>query len=281
MSPRMWVTSPCWCRASRTVPRRGSSPWLKWLVTTSVMSMSGRAARIWANARSTLKWPGKVRRPRWTMRTGAMARGRLASSAVRVVVTGSKGFVGHWMLAHLEEMHDEALGIDTEVDITDRRAVHDALTGWAPDAVCHLAAQASVGASWADQGQTYRVNTLGSLHVIEAALACPARPRVLLISSSEVYGRVGSGDLPLQEDHPLRPVSPYAASKAAAEMIGLQAWLGSGLEVVRVRPFNHTGPGQRTDFVVPALAEQIANAVQTGADRLLTGNLEARRDLTD
>jgi GDP-4-dehydro-6-deoxy-D-mannose reductase len=76
-------------------------------------------------------------------------------------------------------------------------------------------------------------------------------------------------------------MSPYAASKAAAELIGLQAWLGNGLEVVRARPFNHTGPGQRPDFVVPALARQVAAAAVSGSRVLETGNLDARRDLTD
>jgi GDP-4-dehydro-6-deoxy-D-mannose reductase len=88
-------------------------------------------------------------------------------------------------------------------------------------------------------------------------------------------------ELPLREDHPFAPVSPYAASKAAAEVVALQAWLGTGLEVVRARPFNHTGPGQRTDFVVPALAQQIAEAARSGRRELKTGNLDARRDLTD
>jgi GDP-4-dehydro-6-deoxy-D-mannose reductase len=96
-----------------------------------------------------------------------------------------------------------------------------------------------------------------------------------------VYGRVRPVDLPLREERALAPVTPYAASKAAAEMVALQAWLGFGLEVVRARPFNHTGPGQRTDFVVPALAQQVAQAAQTGARSLRTGNLDVRRDLTD
>jgi GDP-4-dehydro-6-deoxy-D-mannose reductase len=200
---------------------------------------------------------------------------------VRVLVTGSQGFVGHWLTAHLEGGGDEVVGLDTEVDITAparlRRFVADA----EPDAVCHLAARASVGASWEDSEATYLVNTVGTANVLDAALACGRRPRVLLISSSEVYGRVTPEDLPLTEDRPFAPISPYAASKAAAEMIGIQAWLGGGLEVVRARPFNHTGPGQRTDFVVPALAEQIARAVESGSDRLSTGNLDARRDISD
>jgi GDP-4-dehydro-6-deoxy-D-mannose reductase len=200
---------------------------------------------------------------------------------MRVLVTGSKGFVAHWLIAHLEDQGDEVIGLDTEVDITEPAGLREVVTTAEPDAVCHLAAQASVGASFGNSEATYRVNAVGTANVLDAALACRARPRVLLISSSEVYGRAGPQDLPLREDHPFAPVSPYAASKAAAEMIGIQTWLGSGLEVVRVRPFNHTGPGQRPDFVVPALAAQVAQAVSSGADRLSTGNLEARRDLSD
>ncbi len=200
---------------------------------------------------------------------------------MRVLVTGSKGFVGQWLIAHLQDSGDDVTGIDTEVDITEPAALREVVVTAAPEAVCHLAALASVGASWGASQATYEVNTVGTANLIDAALACRDRPRVLLVSSSEVYGRVSPSDLPLGEDRPFAPVSPYAASKAAAEMIGLQAWLGSGLEVVRARPFNHTGPGQRPDFVVPALAEQIATALSGGADRLSTGNLEARRDISD
>jgi GDP-4-dehydro-6-deoxy-D-mannose reductase len=200
---------------------------------------------------------------------------------VRVLVTGSKGFVAQWFLAHLESTGDQVTGLDAEIDITDAPAVTDAVTGAAPDAVCHLAAQASVGSSWQDRSGTYAVNTFGALNVVEAALACDQPPRVLLISSSEVYGRITPEELPVSEDHPFAPVSPYAASKAAAELIGLQAWLGGGLEVVRARPFNHTGPGQRPDFVVPALARQVAAAAAKGVSELATGNLDVRRDITD
>ena len=200
---------------------------------------------------------------------------------MKVLVTGAKGFVGHWLIAHLEAEGDQVLGLDAEVDITEPFGLREVVVNWAPDAICHLAALASVGASWGASESTYQVNTVGTANVLDAALACPTRPRVLLVSSSEVYGRVGPADLPVGEDRPFTPVSPYAASKAAAEVIGLQTWLGSGLEVVRARPFNHTGPGQRPDFVVPALAQQVAVAVRTGADRLNTGNLEARRDLSD
>jgi GDP-4-dehydro-6-deoxy-D-mannose reductase len=87
--------------------------------------------------------------------------------------------------------------------------------------------------------------------------------------------------LPVVETEPFSPVTPYAASKAAAELLGLQAFLGTGLEVIRVRPFNHTGPGQDLHFVVPALAHQVVEAARSGATELRTGNLAARRDLAD
>ncbi len=200
---------------------------------------------------------------------------------MRVLVTGSKGFVGTWLLRHLAEVGDEAVGLDMEVDITDPYALRAAIVAAAPDAICHLAAQASVGRSWSDARATFEVNSLGVLNLLEAAAGSTPRPRVLLISSAEVYGSVTPDQLPITEHVPFRPASPYAASKAAAELLGLQAWLGGGLEVVRVRPFNHTGPGQRPDYVVPALARQIAAAVTSGADRLEVGNLAVRRDLTD
>jgi GDP-4-dehydro-6-deoxy-D-mannose reductase len=200
---------------------------------------------------------------------------------MKVLVTGAEGFVGHWLVAHLKARGDEVTGLDAEADVRSLGELTDAVTAAAPDGICHLAAQSSVPASWSDPLATYEVNTLGTSNVLSAARACSRPPRVLTVSSSEVYGRVRPGDLPLREDHPLAPVTPYAASKAAAEMVALQAWLGSGLEVVRARPFNHTGPGQRPDFVVPALAQQVAQAAQTGARALRTGNLDAKRDLTD
>jgi GDP-4-dehydro-6-deoxy-D-mannose reductase len=196
-------------------------------------------------------------------------------------VTGSKGFVGHWLIAHLEASEDEVIGLDAEVDITDPPAIGEAIRTIAPEAIYHLAARASVGTSWVSQAATYQVNTTGVANVLEGAVSCARRPRVLLVSSSEVYGRVSTDELPVPEDHRLAPVSPYAASKAAAEMVGIQAFLGSGLEVIRVRPFNHTGPGQGPTFVVPSLAKQLSEAVASGAESLVTGNLDARRDVTD
>ncbi len=196
-------------------------------------------------------------------------------------MTGSSGFVGGWMTRHLAGQGDEVLTFDDTLDVTDAKALAAAVTGAAPDAVCHLAAQASVGASWSDPSGTFAVNAVGVLHLLEAAAACASPPRILLVSSAEVYGTVAPADLPLVEDRPFAPSSPYAASKAAAELIGLQAWLGRGMEVVRARPFNHTGPGQRPDFVVPALARQVVEVRRHALPALSAGNVDVRRDITD
>src|SRR5690606_1525879 len=111
----------------------------------------------------------------------------------------------------------------------------------------------------------------GTLNLLQA---CRDRAgRVLVVSSADIYGRVAEDDLPLTEDSPIRPVSPYAASKVAADQLALQAWLGYGLETVRVRAFNHLGPGQSTRFVAPALAERIARCEAEGADVVTVGNL--------
>jgi GDP-4-dehydro-6-deoxy-D-mannose reductase len=200
---------------------------------------------------------------------------------MRAFVTGGHGFVGPWLVEHLEASGDEVVVADLEVDITDPDRVEQVMAGARPDAVYHLAAQSSVGSSWAEAGKTFEVNANGTLHVLAAAQRCQPRPRVLLISSSEVYGAVTPDQLPVTEDAPFRPVTPYAASKAAAEMLGLQAHLGTGLEVIRARPFNHTGPGQQTQFVVPALARQVVEAGRSGAAVLETGNLDVRRDMSD
>ncbi len=196
-------------------------------------------------------------------------------------MTGARGFVGTWLTAHLVESGDDVVAIDHEVDITDGDAVRGALAEAAPEVVYHLAAFTSVGRSWTDPGEVLRVNATGTLYVLEAARACPHPPRVLLISSAEVYGAVPPDLLPVDEDAPLAPVTPYAASKVAAEYLGLQQYLAYGLPVFRVRPFNHVGPGQSSAFVVSALAERIVEARRSGADSIVVGNLTARRDLTD
>ena len=200
---------------------------------------------------------------------------------MRALVTGGSGFVGPWLQAHLTEAGDEVVSVGQEVDVTDAGAVAAAVAEVRPEAIYHLAGLAHVGRSWDDPAEYFLVNATGTLHVMEAARALAMAPRVLVVSSAEVYGVVRAEQLPVGEDEPLRPVSPYAASKAAAELVALQAHLGWKLPVVRARPFNHAGPGQSTTFAVPAFARRIAAAVRAGAGVLRVGNLSAARDLLD
>jgi GDP-4-dehydro-6-deoxy-D-mannose reductase len=198
---------------------------------------------------------------------------------VRVLVTGASGFVGRWLLDHLRTMKDEVIA--PEVDVTNPDRLRDALADVRPQAVYHLAALAHVGESWAAPRQTFEVNATGTLNLLEAARSMTPLPTVLLVGSAEVYGRVTAGELPLREDAPLRPVSPYAASKVSAEFLGMQAYLAHGLPVIRVRAFNHIGPGQAPTFVVSSLARQIAEASLHGGSSIRVGNLTPRRDFTD
>jgi GDP-4-dehydro-6-deoxy-D-mannose reductase len=200
---------------------------------------------------------------------------------VRALITGGRGFVGTWLSAYLRAEGDQVVSIDQEVEITDAAAVREAVIAVGPDALYHLAALTHVGRSWADPGEVFRVNALGTLNVLEAARACARAPRVLITSSAEVYGSVTAEELPVREEAPLAPVTPYGASKVATEFLAIQAHLGHGLPVIRVRPFNHVGPGQSSGFVVPSFASHIVEARSSGAKSIPVGNLAARRDLTD
>ena len=146
--------------------------------------------------------------------------------------------------------------------------------------IYHLAAWADVAGSWDEPVTTIRVNVEGTLNVLDAAREAGVS-RVLAVTSADVYGPVDEADLPLDENAPLRPVSPYAASKAAADMLCVQATLGHGLDVVRVRAFNHLGPGQSDKFVASALASRIVANERSGGEVVRVGNLDARRDFTD
>jgi GDP-4-dehydro-6-deoxy-D-mannose reductase len=203
---------------------------------------------------------------------------------MRAVITGALGFVGQHLARHLREQGDDVRSIDRHgedgVDITDGPAIGAAIAALAPDAVYHLAGWADVGASWHDPVGAFRANAEGTLHLLRACIDAEVG-RVLAVGSADVYGVVTPADLPLTEQSPLRPTSPYGASKAAAEALAQQAFLGHGLEVVRVRPFNHLGPGQSEHFVAPALAARIARAERDDLGTIPVGNLSARRDLTD
>jgi GDP-4-dehydro-6-deoxy-D-mannose reductase len=201
---------------------------------------------------------------------------------VRSLITGGRGFVGHWLADHLREQGDHVVAIDQEVDVTDPAALLAAVTGAAPDAIYHLAALTHVGQSWDEPLRVLEVNVIGTAVLLAAARECGTDPRVLVTSSAEVYGAVTDPALlPLDEDSPTAPLTPYAASKLAAEALIDQAFLGHGQHVITVRPFNHIGPGQSPNFAVPALAKRIVEADRRGAPTIPVGNLSARRDFTD
>lgn len=200
---------------------------------------------------------------------------------MRALVTGALGFVGTHLRQHLASEGDDVFGIDRdEGDITQPEIIDRLVGTHKPEVIYHLAGAADVGASWRDPVGTWDVNATATLHLLEAARTHGVG-RVLIVSSSDVYGMVDAGDLPLDEASPVRPASPYAASKLAAEHLGRQAWLGHGFETILVRAFNHIGPGQRPEFVASALATRIATNELTGETEVPVGNLSARRDFTD
>jgi GDP-4-dehydro-6-deoxy-D-mannose reductase len=220
----------------------------------------------------------------------------------RLLVTGANGFAGRHLCALLRSLEHEVhatirtVTADPErtneadlgcaavhaVDITDAVAVERVLGEVEPDAVFHLAGQAFVPDSRRDPSRTFNVNTIGTVHVLAAVRnRCPAA-RVVCVGSAEVYGLVGESDLPITEACRMRPLSPYAASKAAADLVAYQYAIGDGVDVVRVRPFNHTGAGQRRSFVCPDFASQLAEMESGGrAARMRVGDLDVVRDLSD
>ena len=201
---------------------------------------------------------------------------------MRSLITGGRGFVGTWLADHLRDQGDEVVAIDYEVDVTDPVVLLEAVTAAAPDAIYHLAALTHVGYSWKYPLQVLQVNVIGTAALLAAARQCGTDPRVLVTSSAEVYGAVTDPSLmPLDELTPTAPLTPYAASKLAAEALIGQAFRGHGQEVIVVRPFNHIGPGQTPNFAVPALAKRIVEADRRGDSSIAVGNLAARRDFTD
>jgi GDP-4-dehydro-6-deoxy-D-mannose reductase len=203
---------------------------------------------------------------------------------MRVAVTGSSGFVGSHLVPYLRSHGDDVVTIDrtgtSPVDVTDAAEVRQVLQSARPDAVYHLAALSHIGESWDAPETVFRINAVGALNVLRACIDAGVE-RVLVAGSADVYGVVGPEDLPLTEESPIRPVTPYGASKAAADILALQTYLGDGLGTLRVRAFNHTGPGQGVSMLVPGLAQRIADAERAGGSKIKVGHLDVVRDLSD
>jgi GDP-4-dehydro-6-deoxy-D-mannose reductase len=217
---------------------------------------------------------------------------------LRVLITGIAGFVG----AHLAE----AIRAETDWEVwgavigsverasvvsgariltTDLREPEQArvlVEAAQPDRVFHLAAQAYVPQSWADPWDTYHTNIRSQLNLLDAIGRSGLQPRVVVVSSNEVYGYARAEDLPLNENAPLRPNSPYSVSKLAQDFMGLQYFLDRKMPIIRVRPFNHIGPRQTERFVAPSFAKQIAEIERGRREPVLRlGNMAAQRDFTD
>ncbi len=203
---------------------------------------------------------------------------------MRALVTGGSGFVGRHLLAHLAAEGDDAVSLDRSgtpsLDITDPDMLAETFAELRPEAVYHLAGLSHVGESWENPQQVMAVNAIGTLNVLQACEKAGVR-RVLVIGSADEYGLVDPADVPITESTALRPMTPYGASKVAADFLALQAFLGRGVPAIRVRAFNHTGPGQPPRFLVPSLAHRIVAAERTGIDEIVVGSLEAVRDITD
>jgi len=169
-----------------------------------------------------------------------------------------------------------------EGDLLDLNSLQRAMMDVRPDYVFHLAAQSFVPASWTSPAATFEINVVGSCNLFEAIRAAKIDPIIQIACSSEEYGLVKKGEVPIKETNPLRPLSPYGVSKLAMDFMGYQYFQSYGMRIIRTRAFNHTGPRRGEVFVCSSFAKQIAE-IEAGIKKpiLLVGNLEAIRDFTD
>lgn len=219
---------------------------------------------------------------------------------MRALITGAGGFVG----AHLaracraggaevfgwvREFHSQdftrasAIDMRTEVvDLLDGVAVHEGLERVRPDMIFHLAAKSHIGQSWLNPLDTLQTNIAAQVNLLEAVRRLGLSCRIAIAGSSEEYGALDDRHAPIDEETPLKPVSPYAVSKVAQDLMGLQYFKNYKMDVVRLRLFNLTGPGRNEAFVTSAFARQIA-LIEAGLQDPVVhvGNVKAVRDFTD
>jgi GDP-4-dehydro-6-deoxy-D-mannose reductase len=218
---------------------------------------------------------------------------------LRALITGISGFVGshlaEYLLTHTDwEVAGTVYGrLDNIEHLRGRLTLHEAelsslevvrsiIKQERPDAIFHLAAQPIPTLSHRNPWLTLENNIRAQLNVLESVYQLGTPARVLVVGSSEEYGQVTEADLPIDEEAPLRPTTPYAVSKIAQDYLGLQYYLAHGVQAVRVRPFNHIGPRQRLGFVAPDFACQIAR-IEAGQlpPEVHVGDLDAERDFSD
>lgn len=217
---------------------------------------------------------------------------------MRILITGVTGFVGRHIVDHLQtEVPDaEIWGLVWEEDPAQVPAGVHRLTGdltlpsslartvkdILPDVVLHLAGATSVASSWHQPDRSFQVNAIGTLNLLEALRSLDADPAIVVATSAEIYGAVARENQPIKENSPLSPISPYATSKAAQDLIAAQYHRGFNLRTIRLRLFPHTGPGRPPQFAASGFARQIAR-IERGLHPpvIAVGNLDPIRDFTD
>jgi GDP-4-dehydro-6-deoxy-D-mannose reductase len=221
---------------------------------------------------------------------------------MRVLITGITGFAGshlaEYILAHHPDVRvygivrwrsrmDNICGIVDkielhEADLKDIVSLRKCLAEIKPDRIFHLAAQSFVPTSWKMPAETFAINAIGQVNLFEALLSLKLNPRIHVAGSSEEYGQVFPDEVPMKETNPLRPLSPYAVSKVAQDLLAWQYFQSYGMKTVRTRGFNHTGPRRGDVFVTSNFAKQIAEIEKGKREPVIyVGNLEAKRDFTD
>ena len=221
---------------------------------------------------------------------------------LNALITGYDGFVGPHLAEHLLEqgrnvtgtiysgtsplspLHEDLRGQIRTVsfDIESFQEVRSLVAEVRPDEVYHLAGISHVPTSWENPRKTFSVNVMGGINLLDSLRMNEQPVKVLIVTSAEVYGKLKREDLPAMESHPLKPENPYAASKAALDVISRQWSHFENMQIIRVRPFSHTGPGQSSDFVCPAFSRQIASISLGKSEPVMkVGDLSAKRDFTD
>ncbi len=209
----------------------------------------------------------------------------------KVFITGLTGFAGTHLSHYLEKEGFEVYGtswpekVEGEkifwLDLRNGRKLSKILKRIEPEWIFHLAALSHVGESWKNVKKTISTNFISTLNIFESAYNLPEHPRILFVSSAEVYGYVEKEDLPVKEEQPTNPLNPYAFSKLLGEILS-SLYNSLGMEIFIVRPFNYTGPGQSPKFVCSDFAYQIA-MIEKGKTKpeIRVGNLSVKRDFTD
>lgn len=214
---------------------------------------------------------------------------------MKALIIGGAGFVGAYLIRELAsagaEVHATCLPsekitekcVSHTLDIMNAEDISALLAEVAPDVIYHLAAQSSVAVSWKKPQLTANINVIGSINVLEAVRAADRKDmRLIMIGTGEEYGFIREGACPLCEDEPLNPGNIYAATKACQEMISRIYVRAYKMDIIMVRAFNHSGPGQSDVFVISDFCKQIAE-IEKGirAPEMSVGNLSAMRDFTD